>query len=68
MEANMELEVEETKSARGNPLFRVNDFMYEVDKRTDSKFFCRCIRKRSDVCLARAIIVKVLSLCSRTLV
>ena len=57
METDLNLEV--IPSAKGNPLFRVRSYMYEVDKKAEDKFYCRCIRKKSEGCKARANISKV---------
>ncbi|XP_028966906.1 uncharacterized protein LOC114828143 [Galendromus occidentalis] len=49
---------EEIESAWANSLYRVNDFLFEVDKKKEQKHYCRCIRKKSDGCSARIIVVK----------
>ncbi|XP_018495441.1 zinc finger protein 799 [Galendromus occidentalis] len=39
-------------------MFRVNDFIYEVDKKNNGKFFCRCIKRKTEDCSARVVVVK----------
>ena len=53
------MSVEEVKSARGKPLFRVDDYVYMVDGTRDMKLYCRCIRARTEHCTGRVTIVKV---------
>lgn len=57
METESNLEV--ILSAKGNPLFRVGNYLYEVDKEVEDKFYCRCIRKKSEGCEARVSICKI---------
>jgi len=57
-EVLLKMNVEEVESARGKSLYRVDEFMYEVEKTREGKLFCRCIRKKKDNCLARAVIIK----------
>ncbi|XP_018495402.1 uncharacterized protein LOC108864374 [Galendromus occidentalis] len=40
------MNVSEIQSAKDKPMFIVNDYLLEVDKKADSKFYCRCIRQR----------------------
>ena len=58
-QAKMNIDVEEIQSVRQKSLFRVEGFMFQVDKRKEDKLYCRCIRKFTDSCSARVIISKV---------
>ena len=51
--------VEEVLSDRGNALFRVKRFTYRIDSTVRNKLYCCCVRRDSDKCPARVIIVKV---------
>ena len=47
-------------SDHGKPLFEVDRYVYEVEnKNGPNVFYCRCVRKRTKGCPARATIEKV---------
>ena len=55
----LKVDAEEVQSSWNHKLYRVNDFLYEVDngnKKQEGRIYCRCIRKKKDCCLARVII------------
>ena len=53
------MSVEEIMSAKGKPLFIVDGFIYAPDKKILNRYYCGCIRYKSDSCTARVTIVKV---------
>lgn len=53
------MSVEELKSAKGKPLFVVQGFVYVVDKKELNRYYCSCLRYKTEHCTARVIIDKV---------
>ena len=55
----MNVEVEEIQFARGKPLFIVEGFIYTPAKRALNRYYCGCVRYKSESCTARVTIEKV---------
>lgn len=56
---NRETHVQEIESTRDNGLFLVDEFLYVVEKKVNSRCYCRCLRAKTEYCEARAIIDRV---------
>ena len=59
LESTMEVQV--SPSMRGNSIYSVNSYLFEIEKKTNEILYCRCIRKKPRAC-ARVILRKEVSL------
>ena len=50
------MEVQETRSSKGTPLFFINSNLLEIEKKVQASIYCRCVRERTGGCSARAMV------------
>ena len=52
------MEVQETRSSKGKPLFFINSNLFEIEKKVQESIYYRCVRNRTGGCSARAIVCR----------
>ena len=51
------MEIREVSSKRGKPLYFVNKYLYEIEKKKVFTLCCRCVRAREEKCRARITLI-----------